>query len=390
MSETTSTPNQIQPQTGTTEVSIRNGGTLSDDVLDSLEQGTEQQSNNQVEAKAKESIAVEAKTQELKKEGAAQELKAAIKKWKATMGDGSEMDLSGDVKFKIPFDKSEKEVSLEEIIKDYNGREAWDKVIPRRFSELDLEKRKFKAEMEGINQKLQRALAASNRNPMEALELLAKMAHGKDAEKFLPDYMAKIKPEIARWEKMSPEEMESQRAGARLAAEKEDIERQRAEIDEEKAKYAFESHASTVLAEKGIGQDEIASAWSEVREVVAKEMPKATKEQQFEQAVRYVELTRQYSLIGDAIRAAAPSKKEDPDYFQRVARFVEPDFTRSDIEDIIKADLGIESEDSTENSSKKATKVSAQKPTPKAAPSRAIAAKATTDEELEDGFFTDL
>jgi len=108
-----------------------------------------------------ESVEVQAeKTQE--------EIKEEIKELMALYGE-SEYKLPADAKFKHKIDKEEVEVSVQELLNNYSGKQSWDK----KFTELDKERTEYKTDMESVNKYISEFANKSKENPVEALEFLA-------------------------------------------------------------------------------------------------------------------------------------------------------------------------------------------------------------------------
>lgn len=378
------------PVTGTSEIVLGVGGTMSSEMLDSLEEGTSSAAADEVTRAAEKQIAVGAKAEELKQSQAKTELKAAIKKWKALTGDGSELELSDDLKLRIPVNKEDRDVSLDELIKSYNGNETWHKIIPQKFSELDLEKKKFRTEMDAIDLALKDMIETSKTNPLEGFRKAAKMAYGKDDDTFLGEYIQKLQPEIEKWQKMTPEEKNRIQQEHSIKTREKEIAKKEKEISQVRARAEFEEYGKNLLGSKGITEDEAAAAWPDIAEKVKESMPDADPKTILTQVVRYVELKKQYDKIGEAAGNVEASLAQDPAYLQRIARFVDPDFTTSDIEDIIRADIGRSVSNDTDTSQRAKSKP-ASKPAQKPAPKRESSARSkVTDESLEDGFLSDL
>lgn len=363
---------------------------MSEDMLDSLEESTAQTAESEVEQEAQKALAVEEKTQELKKTQAENELAKAIKKWKAITGDGSELELSDDVKFRVPVNKQEQEVPLADLIESYNGDFTFRKLIPQRFSELDIERKTFEAQRKELNQQLQEIIDIAPKNSIEAFRRLAKMIKGRDADKYVDEFMSTAQAEFEKWNKMSPEEKLRHQEAQKLQAEKAEIERERQMLQRQREATDFEAYAERVISANGLGKEDIQAGWQEISEAVLKAMPNASKKEMLEKTVRYVMLSKQYARIGEQVAAVDPERANDPAYLQRVAKYIDPDFTDSDIREIIEEDLGASKTDDTETS-KKSPARTVSKPKPAETPKRATSARTrVSDEDLEDGFLTDL
>lgn len=379
-----------QPVQGTGEIVLKGGQSISDEQLDSLDAGTESEQQVQVEQEAQKKIAVEERASEMKQEQAKKELAAAIRKWKAITGDGSELDLSSDLKLRIPVNKQETDVTLEELVKSYNGDVTLKKIIPQKFSELDLAKREFDAKRAEVQQKLQRIIQVAPSSPAEAVRLIAQMIHGKEGEAKFPELMEKMSKEAEEWSKLPPEERNRRAETARLELEKQDIERQRQELAAARQREEFAAYSSSVMAERGISEDEIRPAWDEISAQFDGQSGMTPKDK-FDATVRYIELKKHYGKIESAVAKVDKDRAADPEYLRRIAKYIDPDFTTDDIISIIKTDLGASDATSTETDSvskaKPAIKKQAKPATSKPAPSARARA---TDEEPEDGFLDDL
>jgi hypothetical protein len=105
---------------------------------------------------------------EIPAEKTQEEIKEEIKELMALYGE-NEYKLPADAKFKHKIDKEEVEVTVQELLNNYSGKQSWDK----KFTELDKERTEYKTDMESVNKYISEFANKSKENPVEALEFLA-------------------------------------------------------------------------------------------------------------------------------------------------------------------------------------------------------------------------
>lgn len=124
------------------------------------------------------SIEPEAVSEELSAEGdlstedTSIEEKAAveesIKKLSASFGESS-IEVPAEAKFKHKVDGEEVEVSVQELLNNYSGKESWD----RKFTELDKERSTYKQDLDVVNKYISEFSEVSKQDKVEGLIKLA-------------------------------------------------------------------------------------------------------------------------------------------------------------------------------------------------------------------------
>lgn len=141
-----------------TELNIERDGWVSDTI-----------EKEEVEVKSEEEINevnVEEESQEAKEEQEIQD--DNIKRLSAFMEDRS-YEIPAEAKLKHKVDGEEVEVTVQELLNNYSGKQAWDK----KFSELDKERQVYKKDLEFVDSYISKFSQKSKENPVEALEFLA-------------------------------------------------------------------------------------------------------------------------------------------------------------------------------------------------------------------------
>jgi hypothetical protein len=130
------------------------------------EKGTEAlQEANDGKIETKNEVATEASPEA---DEAVEELEEALKELAAFHND-NEYKMPADAKFKHKVDKEEIEVSLQELLNNYSGKQSWDK----KFSELDKDRQEYKQDLDYVNKYISEFAQKSKDNPVDALEFLA-------------------------------------------------------------------------------------------------------------------------------------------------------------------------------------------------------------------------
>lgn len=136
----------------------------------------------------------------VKKSEASEKKEANIRKFLAQIGDSS-IEVPADAKFKHKVDGADVEVTAEELLNNYSGKQAWDK----RFSELDKDRQGYKKDLESVNAYITEFARRSKENPTDALEYLASSV-GLDALEFRKKLKENFVASYGDYAKLSPEE----------------------------------------------------------------------------------------------------------------------------------------------------------------------------------------
>lgn len=113
-----------------------------------------------------------------KQEASEKPEKPSPKELAAILGD-KEYRIPVDSKFKHKANGEDIEVSLQELLNNYSGKQGWDK----KFSELDRDRQAYKKDLDTVNSYLNEFAARTKKDPIAAFEYLAEVA-GTDALEF--------------------------------------------------------------------------------------------------------------------------------------------------------------------------------------------------------------
>jgi hypothetical protein len=105
------------------------------------------------------------------KEEQPSEVEENIKQLSAQFND-NELNVPAEAVFKHKVDGEEVDVSLQELLNNYSGKQAWDK----KFSELDKERSIYKQDLDMVNKYIGEFASLSKENPTKGMEFLAKFA----------------------------------------------------------------------------------------------------------------------------------------------------------------------------------------------------------------------
>ena len=283
-----------------------------------------------------------------------------------TTNKGLDLKEYKDKTISIPVDGKEEEVSVQELVNNYNGKVAWDK----RFSELDRERKHYKAEVEEVNSyvntfksKLQGeegALAA-----MEYLGELTGMAPYTIKEKLV----ASLTPVIQERSQMSAYELQSQFLKEQNDYLKKQNESEVTLSESRKAQQALQTQISQLQEAHGISESE----WDQALSTLV-EHPQIDKSRLTPEVV--TEFIKEERADNFALSAFNELKVDDStvdsDAIVTTLREVylrNPDFTKEDLQEIAKASFKQATKTKAEeNLAKKIEKKSPVKPVEKHQP----------------------
>ncbi len=280
--------------------------------------------------------------------------------------DGKNVDVPLDAQFTVPVDGKQTKVSIDELVRSYNGKVSWDK----RFTALDKDRQTFsqersahEADKASLNQGLSQffKLVQAKKGP-QAWSHLIKMA-GLEGQYSLADLRREVYEQQVQLEKMSPEQRKAQEAAEQAEYYKSEFENltsaQKAQQAQAQAEQAFEqvlnSHSisrqqfgdyHSQLTQGGIHPDSITpdlvisyhqriGAYKAIREAADKTDPSILKNEKLVSQLRDFKLanpdmeakdiadvirswkgTKRAQVISDKVRTAKPIstqiRKADP------------------------------------------------------------------------------
>jgi hypothetical protein len=150
-------------------------------------------SSVEVESEEQPAELVEAKTTGDSDKMSKAEQKAVVKEIKrlqALYGD-DKYDIPVDAKLKHKVDNEEVELSMQDLLNNYSGKQSWDK----KFTELDKERTTHKKELEYVNQYVAEFARRSKEDPVAAFEFLAEFA-GADPLEFRKNLRTQF---VSKW-----------------------------------------------------------------------------------------------------------------------------------------------------------------------------------------------
>ncbi len=161
--------------------------------------------------------------------------------------DGKNVDVPLDAQFTVPVDGKQTKVSIDELVRSYNGKVSWDK----RFTALDKDRQTFaqersthEADKASLNQGLSQFfnLVQAKKGP-QAWSHLIKMA-GLEGQYSLADLRKEVYEQQVALEKMTPEQRQAQEAAEQAEYYKSQFENltsaQKAQQAHAQAEAAFE------------------------------------------------------------------------------------------------------------------------------------------------------
>lgn len=161
--------------------------------------------------------------------------------------DGKNVDVPLNAEFTVPVDGKQTKVSIDELVRSYNGKVSWDK----RFTALDKDRQTFsqersahEADKASLNQGLSQffKLVQAKKGP-QAWSHLIKMA-GLEGQYSLADLRKEVYEQQVRLEKMTPEQRRAQEKAEEAEYYKSEFENltgaQKAQQAQAQAEAAFE------------------------------------------------------------------------------------------------------------------------------------------------------
>lgn len=232
----------------------------------SQEEPTEEVDSEEVDDSEEESSEIEEVEEEAEEEESEEEteIEDSRVKYKAKV-DGEEQDLPDDAIIKIKVDGKETDVELAELVKNYNGAVVWEKRFEEVAKEkkflaseklnLDTERTQFMEKARTVDTKLNEIFQLSQKNPIQCVMELCKMA-GLNSKEAMANYIVQANKVVSEWGEMD--------IGSRQAIfDRIELEQRRSElakVEEEKqqkeSQAIFHSKLTNLLMSRNVPVDE--------------------------------------------------------------------------------------------------------------------------------------
>lgn len=261
---------------------------------------------------------------------------AKAKVYKAKVN-GQNVDVPLDAQFAIPVDGKQTKVSIDELVRSYNGKVSWDK----RFTALDKDRQTFsqersahEADKAGLNQGLSQffKLVQAKKGP-QAWSHLIKMA-GLEGQYSLADLRKEVYEQQVQLERMTPEQRKAQEAAETAEYYKSQFENltgaQKAQQAQAQAEQAFEQ----VLSSHSISRQQFGDYHSQLTQGGI-HPDNITPDL----VVSYHQRIGAYTAIRKAAEATDPSILKNDKLVGQLRDFklANPDMSARDIADVIRS-----------------------------------------------------
>ena len=233
-----------------------------------------------------------------------------------------------DAMFKAKVDGEERDVSLQDLLKDFSGREKWEPA----FNELAQEKKEFKVEkdqIEGYVNTFRTKLEQGSRS--DALEYFAKMA-GQDALEFRKSLREDIIRDYNEFMQMSPEQKEMFERTEKLDYQERQQASKQEEIDNEQTQYETQKTLSQLRDKLGVSEDRLDSYIDTLSNSYEGIVTPEVVEQ-------YHEIETSYDTADTVLRSYDEKLLENEKVVDKVAEISQqnPDFTESDWKEVLES-----------------------------------------------------
>lgn len=259
-----------------------------------------------------------------------------IKSYKVSAGD-KKLDLPLDAKFTIPVDGKSTPVSVDELVRSYNGKVSWDK----RFTALDKDRKAFtqeksahEADKKSLNDGLGQffKLVQQKKGP-QAWTHLIKMA-GLDGQYSLQDLRREVLEQARELEAMSPAERAAREAQEQAEFYRSEFEQLSNSQKAQQAQAQAEAALDQVLGSHSISREQFGQYHDQLVKggVDAAEITP-------ELVVSYHQRIDAYSAIRQAAEKTDPAILGNDKLVSRLRDFklANPDVSAADIADVIKS-----------------------------------------------------
>lgn len=343
-------------------------GALSFDELDAL---TDSRSEKQVVNEAKEKVAEETQKDESKAEvqsggkesqeesEVSEEAIEEIKKILARQGD-DELEIAADAIFKQKVDGEEVDVSLQDLLNNYSGKQSYDK----KFQELSENKKDFETNKQEYDKDIEDIYSVlngfkdkmQNNDAMGALEYFASFAGMKPYE-FRENLIRAMAPEVARMSQMSEEQLLNERLQSQNDYLLQQQESENAKLQEKQSLEGLRQEISQVQEAHGISDEDFQSAYQELADSDYKGEISPGDVAEF-----YIH-TNAYKKADQILESVNPSLTQDNNILETFQKIIvdNPSFDDNDLLDIVKEVYGNVEEQASKSVSKKAKPVKQEK-----------------------------
>lgn len=182
--------------------------------------------------------------------------------------ENQEYKMPADSKFKHKVNGEDIEVSLQELLNNYSGKQGWDK----KFSELDKERQAYKKDLDVVNKYLNEFADKSKTDPIAAFEYLAEVA-GTDALEFRKNLRSQFVSkygDLLKMDEPARQTMELKEENEYFRKKHETELKRRAD---EQARVELESKLKQAQQTNGISDDRLNELISDLKQYGGMEKP---------------------------------------------------------------------------------------------------------------------
>jgi len=257
--------------------------------------------------------------------------------------------------YEVKVDGKVEEISLQELKNNYSGKVAYDK----KFSEMDTERQSFKKEVQDINSYVSELGKTMKENSvLEGFYKVGEMVN-MPAHAIKAALIKEILPELERLEGMSQEgiDLEYQQNEIKYLKEKTESDRQKFETEQAQKELSFKISQ----ARETLGVDN--SEWEDAVAYLDKSLP-PEESLTIDTVKEYIQFSKSEDIAKAAIDQFDSSYLGNEEVIENLQDIIikNPDFTDSDIQDILVQAFGsskkeVAEEKIVETVSKKQSKV---------------------------------
>lgn len=367
--------------TGEPTLVAKSGNNLNFNDLESLDEAVEEKEVSEVKAQAKKEVALEKAKEDIKQE---EVVKEQVRLIKILAGD-KEIEVSALGKLLAKVDGKDEEVTVDELLKNYSGKVAYDK----RFTELD-KRRKLvdskEVEIRSVNENLKKlAELTKNGDSYAALDFLCDMA-GVDRMEFLNNYLSEAEKIAKEVGAMSDDQKDAFRAKKEAEYYKSKVEQDKKARDLADQNNLIKSQVDNLCEQTGVSKELFTEAFKYLSE---KGHLKENKDDAMTLAGKicnYVKSVEKYSVIEKGVALVDEKLNDDDGFVEELYKYVDNDFTPQDVADIVKEVFSKKTKSSAKPSKESKPEKETEKETPRKAKEATPERQPSEDEEDEIGF----
>lgn len=181
---------------------------------------------------------------------------APVKTFKVKSGD-DELELRADAKIPVKVAGEEKEVTLDDLRRDFSGRVDWS----RKYSELDKERKQFVSDKTFMTSKLKEALDLSKQDGLSALLKFAELT-GYDPIKYRQEFMASMIPAVEKYAQLEEHEKRALDREFELNFKQQALDAREAQDRQARELEQFTTQVTQTLKGVGLTEDEFFNAYA--------------------------------------------------------------------------------------------------------------------------------